>query len=40
MEIAIGYDEDMHVVSREQAQKQMAMAVLAQQRLKQFNGIQ
>ena len=35
MEIAIGYNENANVMSREEAQEKMAMAVLAQQRLRQ-----
>ena len=34
MEIAIGYNENANVVTREEAQQKMAMAVLAQQRLR------
>ena len=38
MEIAIGYNENMNIMSREEAQQKMAMATLAQQRLRQFQG--
>ena len=38
MEIAIGYNENMNIMSREEAQHKMAMATLAQQRLRQFQG--